>query len=194
MTRLAISPFKLRSAIWVHVLFVAMMLAFAGPANGQAIQDTKATDTVSPDAAIDVVVTAVQGSTIQTQGGFEIDLSKAIITSVGGKTLDPIAIQNGMRIRATIDTSASPFVAKFAQVRLDTDILLAGPIQSVEGGFITVLNRRISIGEALVFVTGRVKLKVGRDITVVAVLNGTELVARQMSQSGPTGLIALGFL
>ena len=192
-----------RTPSWIHAaLLVLAALSMTVSASAQANEAVTTTKPADGSAGIDAAVAAVQGTTILTQSGIQIDLSNAIITSIAGEALDLSAIQPGVRVRATLETpltSRSQFVARFVQVRLDTDIVLSGPLQAIdfENGFITVFNRRISISEStfgLIRPGPSGKLKVGRSVTVVAVLNGSELVAKLISQDSLTGFILLGFL
>ena len=132
---------------------------------------------------IDAVVTDVQGTNLRIAGGIVIDISRAVIISIGGGRLN-IAIRPGMCIRATIvasDDATSTLVADLVRVQPEDRIVFSGLLQEVDldKGFITLLNRRILItGETSIPIGFKHrKLKADLPVSVIAKPSGNDLVA-----------------
>lgn len=190
MTNAHLSISRLRLIFSLLVLLFASLSLYSAPSvdareSGQAdatAQDV--TDVGDGVGATDVFVSEVQGAILKTDAGVMIDIANAFIFSIGGVRLDASAIKAGMRIRATLvmpPDSAAPIVAKFVEVRLDSEIVLVAPLQAIDyaGGSLTVLNRQIFFGDRPPLITSadQKKLKIGRTVTVVAKAEGITLVA-----------------
>jgi hypothetical protein len=176
-------------------LLLCLLLSLNGPVEGQQTQRQGDANQKLVDedgtSLLDASVVEVQDSTVTTEGGILIDVSRALIFSSDGAVLDKSSIKLGTRIRVTAVVPANatePLVAKFVQVRMGHEVLLVGPLQSVEGfvagvvmsgGSISLLNRRIRIDNStpVIFGPGRRKLKIGRTVTVIARQEGEDLVA-----------------
>jgi hypothetical protein len=188
------------------VLLVCAIISVAATAaitRGSQRETPDRNISIAADSAglVDLIVAGVQGTTLTTDGGLMIDISGALFSSIGGERLDAAALKPGMRIRVSLalpDDSASPLVAKFVQLRLENEIVLVSRVQAIDdspNGSITLLNRRIGTSEAVIVSSPqRRKLKVGRIVTVVARVEGANLVATQIYLDDPYPFIGAGML
>lgn len=181
-------------------LYTALSAATQAGAQGE-VTTQAVTDVGDAGGLADLFVSEIQGTTIQTDAGIVIDLTHAIVFSIGGERLDASAIKAGTRIRASLvkpDDAASPMVAKFVEVRLDSEIVLVAPVQAIDlaSGSLTLLNRQIHFGQTPPIVTSadRKKMKVGRTITVVAKAEATGLVALRIYLGNEAAFAGAAFL
>ena len=193
--------FSLNIALFLGVvIFVSLGASFSHAAQ------TQRTESVMPGATpaaalVDSVVADVQGTNIRTDGGLLIDVSSAIIFSIGGERLDSSSIKPGMRVRFSLrvsDDVSSTLSANVVQLRLENEVVLVGTVQALDdppNASITILNRRIPISDAaIVFSSRRRKIKVGRVVTVVARAAGNDLAATQIYLDDPYPFIGAGIL
>lgn len=165
-------------------LFISIILCLTVCANAQdSEQSFAATQEGTATGLIEAVVTNVQGTSLTIAGGIVIDISRAVIISIGGERLD-ISIKPGMCIRASIvgsDDASSTLVAEIVRVQPEDRIVFSGLLQAanLDNGYITVLNRRILITSETSIPVGfkHRKLKAGLPISVIVKPSGVDLVA-----------------
>lgn len=165
-------------------LFVFTILYLAVCANAQDMEQSfAAAQESAASGLIEAVVIDVEGTNLKLAGGVVVDISKAIIISIGGGRLN-ISIKPGMLIRATIvgsDDASSTFVADLVRVHPEDRIIFSGLVQAadLDNGFITLLNRRILITSETSIPIGfkHRKLKAGLAVSVIVKPSGADLVA-----------------
>jgi hypothetical protein len=185
MTRYNFLSGRLRATFPFHIpLFVSIVICLTVHANAQDRgQSFAATQEGRATGLIEAVVTEVQGNTLTIAGGIVIDISRAVIFSIGGGRLD-ISIKPGMCIRASVaasDDASSTLIAEFIRVQPEDRIVFSGLLQGadLEHGEITILNRRILItSETSIPVGFKLrKIKAGLPVSVVVKPSGAEFVA-----------------
>ena len=145
-----------------------------------------ATQESTATGLVEAVVTEVQGTRLKLAGGIGIDISKAIIFSIGGERLN-VTIKPGMLIRANIvgsDDASSTLVADSVRVQPEDQVVLAGLLQAadLDNGFVTILNRRILITSETSLPVGfkHRKLKADLPVSIVVKQSGADLVATRI--------------
>jgi hypothetical protein len=165
-------------------LFISIVLYLTVCVNAQNSEQSFAvTQEGTTMGLIEAVVTDVEGTNLRIAGGIVIDISKAIIISVGGERLN-ISIKPGMCIRAGIvgsDDKSSTLVANLVRVHTEDRIILSGLLQEadLDNGSITLLNRRVLITSETVIPVGfkHRKLKADLPVSVIVKPSGADLVA-----------------
>lgn len=175
MTKYTFLTARFRSTLSFRLtLLIPVVLCLAVSANAQE---------KTASGLIEAVVIDVQGTNLTIAGGITIDISRAVIISVGGERLD-ISIKPGMTIRANIggsDEGASTFVADIIRVQPEDRIVFSGVLQEVDldNGHITILNRRVLITSETSIPVGfkQRKLKAALPVSVIVKPSGDDLVA-----------------
>jgi len=176
------SIFVFRLSLIISLLVCLVVCATA--------QDKKlslaATQESTATGLVEAVVTEVQGTRLKLAGGIGIDISKAIIFSIGGERLN-VTIKPGMLIRANIvgsDDASSTLVADSVRVQPEDQVVLAGLLQAadLDNGFVTILNRRILITSETSLPVGfkHRKLKADLPVSIVVKQSGADLVATRI--------------
>ena len=191
-----------RCSLITFFLLIVMIPCAAVSANAQQDAGSK----VSPQdgeahGALDAVVTDVQGNTIALEGGILIDISQARVFTYTEGLLDRSLIKPGMTIRVRVtspgDASAA-LVAETIRIRVPNEIVLTGMLQdadvlvdeyrNVQGGFITLLNRRLPVGPLNTGVKPK-QLRAGRTVSVVLITSGTDVSVKSIFLDIPLTLV-----
>jgi hypothetical protein len=174
----------LRTLSFRFHLIISLTLCLAVCVNAQNMEQSfAATQEGRASGLIEAVVIDVEGANLRIAGGILIDISNAIIISIGGGRLD-ISIKPGMCIRASIvgsDDSSSALIADFVRVQPEDIIIFSGLLQSagLDNGVITIMNRRILVTSETSIPVGfkRRKLKADLPLSVIVKPSGADLVA-----------------
>src|SRR4030095_4525163 len=185
MKRTTLRNMKCGIIMTVFTLMISVVPVTAQSVTSPNAQDRKqsfaATQEGTTIGLIEAVVTDVQGANLRIAGGIVIDISSAVIFSIGGERLD-ILIKPGMCIRASLvgsDDASPTLVADFVRVQPEDRIVFSGLLQAVDldNGYLTFLNKRILINSETSIPVGfkRRKLKAELPVSVIVKPSGADL-------------------
>jgi hypothetical protein len=149
-------------------------------------QDTPSEPSALRVTSLEGVVTEVNGSLITIAGGTLIDISRASFI-VRGKGPADVRIAPGMFLQIfPADVRSDPLLAGFILTQPEDLLELTAPLDAVdlEGGVLTVLNRRVLITKETLLLPGGInprKLRPGRFVLVVAKPSGSDFVAARLT-------------